>query len=133
VQAAGLVVDGGGEARGPRSPRPLQAKLGSTERVGIGAHPGAQIDQRPAGLAQGEDRRRLAAATPAPAGPETAWVRDRCVARFGRRSRRAGHAPVVAAAVSAARWISVIGATVAFDRMRNVAGGTSKTAVGRPA
>ncbi len=35
--------------------------------------------------------------------------------------------------MSAARCTSAIGATVAFARMRSVAGGTSNTAVGSPA
>ena len=113
------------------------------------------IDERAAGLRQGEDRRALAAAAPSPARPQPAGVGDRRVARLGARRRarsrpgvhapRSGAVPSAdeaadpvrlasrSASTSAARRSSVIGATVALASVRSVAGGTGKTAVGVPA
>ena len=107
------------------------------------------IDERPAGLRQGEHRGSLAAAAPAPPRPQAAGIGDRRVARLGARDGR-GHTPAFcararpsptkpptpapgsrSASTSASRRSSVIGATVALASVRSVAGGTGKTAVGR--
>ena len=83
----------------------------------------AEVDQRAAGLGQGEDLGGRAAAAPAPARAQAARVGDRGVARLGGhslgawRGRRRGGVPRSAAGRS-----SAIGATVALARIRSVAG-----------
>src|SRR5664279_2801747 len=79
------------------------------------------LDERAAHLRQGEDGGSVAASAPGRPDPDPARVAADRDVRLG------GHVRGLPA------WSSVIGATVAFESARRVAGGTGKTAVAVPA
>ena len=123
-----LVVDRRGEAHRPaRPPGRRRGARRDTARRAPSETSGPEIDQLAADLGQGEDRRRLAGAAPAPARPQAA--RDR------RSSRRAARALTRAPSgrSRSTGGSSAIGATWASASIRRIAGATGKTAVGSPA
>ena len=132
VQRARLVVDERREPRGPRSARPFEAQFGPAQGVRVGGDGRAEVDQVAARLGQREDRRSRTAAAPPPARPQAARIDDRRVARLG--VSPVGRLALADATGSGSGGSSsAIGATVALDRIRRVAGGTGKTVVGSPA
>jgi len=130
VDGARFVVDGRREPGRPGAPRTLEPEFGPAQRLRVGRDHRPQVHERPAGRGQGEHGRSLATPGPAPASAQGARIRHHRVVWLS------GHAwpwARVSASTSAARRTSAIGATMASARVRRVAGGTGKTAVGSPA
>ena len=140
VERPRLVMDERREARRPCAARAFETELGAAQRVGILGGAGAQVDEGATRLGEGEDLGARAAAAPSPAGAQAARVGDGRVPGLVRHLGSGRDQPPArwpAATVGSASLSvvgsSAIGATIAFDRIRNVPGGTPKTAVGRPA
>jgi len=76
-RAARLVEDRRGQSDGPRTAGVVDPDLGPAQAVGIGRDEWPMIDQRAAGLGQGEQRSRLSTAGPADPGANATRVLDR--------------------------------------------------------